>query len=437
MSEQKKNKKFTAADIEKYHKGLLSSQAMHELEKAALEDPFFADALEGYGSMSTNASADLAELHQKLEQRISGSRVVAISPTRNLFKWWSVAAAVVILGGIGFLTFKLSTSEKQNSIAELNKRKPDQAPAPVSTDSNKLTTIDSTSITKDGTAIDTVATVRSAKKPHVKSTAKRTDTSIYADSSRTSVGSEVAKESEHKIDSVSDKAGLETNVIAAPMAQKKAEARTAQPVGVLNDEQTRVQSQMNNFTGRVVDASNNAIPFANIIATRNNLETYADARGYFSLTAHDSVLNVSVRSVGFENGVTKLKDNAYNQVVLQDDKTAPDKVLAVRNSEVNKSRASTMQLEQPEPVDGWTNYSMYMANNINLPEDSKIGHDNAQVQVSFDVNEQGEPVNVKVDKSLCKKCDEEAMRLVKQGPKWRQKNKKAKRATVTVPFHAR
>jgi len=75
-----------------------------------------------------------------------------------------------------------------------------------------------------------------------------------------------------------------------------------------------------------------------------------------------------------------------------------------------------------------------MANNINVPEGFKSDHDNGQVQVSFDVNDNGEPVNVKVDKSLCKKCDEEAIRLVKQGPKWQQKNKKTKRAILTIPF---
>ena len=78
-----------------------------------------------------------------------------------------------------------------------------------------------------------------------------------------------------------------------------------------------------------------------------------------------------------------------------------------------------------------------MANNISVPDDLKTSHDNGQVQVSFDVNENGEPVNVKVDKSLCKKCDEEAVRLVKEGPKWRQKSKKAKRVAITIPFHTR
>src|SRR5213075_51852 len=240
MSEEKKNKIFTAADIEKYHKGLLSRKEMHELEKAALEDPFVADALEGYGSVSVNPTADLAELQRKLEQRASGSRVVAIAPTRNLFKWWRVAAAIVILGGIGFLTFKLSTSEKQNSIAELDKKKQDEAPAAVSTDSNKLTTVDSTSIAKNRNATETDTTVNSTKKRPARSAGEKADTSNYAGSSltsRTSAASAAAGDRVHTIDSLNERTDLETRAAEAPITLKKAEPRAAQRAGVVNDQQ--------------------------------------------------------------------------------------------------------------------------------------------------------------------------------------------------------
>ena len=39
--------KYTAADFERYHSGKMSAGEMHALEKAAMEDPFLADALEG------------------------------------------------------------------------------------------------------------------------------------------------------------------------------------------------------------------------------------------------------------------------------------------------------------------------------------------------------------------------------------------------------
>src|SRR5947207_3379207 len=157
MSEEKKYKNFTAADIERYHKGLLSPDEMHEVEKAALDDPFLADALEGYGGASTNAAADLSELEKKLQQRISGSKEISIAPIRNSFKWWKVAAAVVLVGGLGFLTFRLSTSTNNKSIATSDEKKSNPAGVAPVVDSTRSTTkkidIVSTKISADKAAV--------------------------------------------------------------------------------------------------------------------------------------------------------------------------------------------------------------------------------------------------------------------------------------------
>ena len=56
------------------------------------------------------------------------------------------------------------------------------------------------------------------------------------------------------------------------------------------------------------------------------------------------------------------------------------------------------------------------------------------MEVSFEVDAKGEPVNIRVEKSLCDKCDKEAIRLIKEGPKWKQ-NARNNRTTVTIPFN--
>ena len=108
MSEEKKHKIFTAADIEKYHKGLLSPREMNELEKAALDDPFLADALEGYAAGNVNIQADLSDLENKLKNRLEETKVISMESQGNRFQWWRVAVAVVLIGGLGVLTYELS-----------------------------------------------------------------------------------------------------------------------------------------------------------------------------------------------------------------------------------------------------------------------------------------------------------------------------------------
>jgi hypothetical protein len=70
MASDNNIKNFTAVDIEKYHKGLLSAKEMHDLEKAALDDPFLADALEGYAVAGVNAEADINELKKDLGKEL-------------------------------------------------------------------------------------------------------------------------------------------------------------------------------------------------------------------------------------------------------------------------------------------------------------------------------------------------------------------------------
>ena len=47
--------------------------------------------------------------------------------------------------------------------------------------------------------------------------------------------------------------------------------------------------------GRVTDADNNGIPFANVTNVQDN--NTVDAKGYFNLTYPDLVLNVQIRSL--------------------------------------------------------------------------------------------------------------------------------------------
>ena len=62
---------YTAADLERYHNGKMNAKERHALEKAALDDPFLSDALEGYSVTSGNAVSDIDLLNKRLDERIS------------------------------------------------------------------------------------------------------------------------------------------------------------------------------------------------------------------------------------------------------------------------------------------------------------------------------------------------------------------------------
>src|SRR6478672_8604492 len=96
----KENNKYTAAEIARYHAGKMSAQEMHAIEKAALQDPFLADALEGYTN-TPHFEKDLGEIRQRLAEKTNQKKVISIfSLARN--GWWRVAALVIIITGAGY-----------------------------------------------------------------------------------------------------------------------------------------------------------------------------------------------------------------------------------------------------------------------------------------------------------------------------------------------
>lgn len=437
MSEEKNIIRYTAADIEKYWKGKLSPAEMHVMEKAAMEDPFLADALEGYKNASL---ADLDSLKERLDKRV-GAVVPILNLKRKRFTWMKVAAAVIIIVGVGLLVQQLVFNDRnKDSIASLEKK--DKRPESVANNNQvKPDTINKEVPTQSGSVVN---------KPEQK-TSIYPNASSYVHSNPDTNGKtdrlvdeyktrEVAKtpeanpqafaSAEKKVEPVKDKADNEIvndNKISSSAAAPKAKASQAYYENGKLDE----AALNNKYNYRVVDAQNNPVPFANVMNTRDNVGTYTDIRGNFNLVSSDSVLNVQIRSLGYDAANYKLvPSNAQSgDLVLKEDER---KETIVQNKKVvtSLSRKDTAEIEEPEV--GWGNYNMYVANNIKIPENVRPKNTRSDVELSFDVDRTGVPINIKVTRSSqCKECDEEAIRLLKEGPKWKRKGKKSK-ATVSI-----
>src|SRR5687767_3545258 len=117
---------FTAADIEKYHKGQLSATEMHAMEKAAMDDPFLADALEGYAMAGLNAKTDLADLKNRLNERTSSAKLVPLKSSRN-FNLLRAAVILVFVAGAALLIYQFAFNKNKTEIALDNSTKKAEA----------------------------------------------------------------------------------------------------------------------------------------------------------------------------------------------------------------------------------------------------------------------------------------------------------------------
>ncbi len=462
-------KNFTALDIEKYHRGLLSPQQRHAMEKAALDDPFLADALEGYAVEGVNATADISELKKRLAEKVDGTRVIPVKKGGSgSFPWLRAAAAVVIIGGAALLAYQFVFTGKNENIAQAPVKKEETGAASTTTDTvaaadkvnnaaaeqnvvvaNKDIPGNNQTVTLNGgngRMTDTSNNAEiSAKKmqltnqPVATTDDKSTETAAIEKTKSQPAGI-AAKEKNEEAVAATPKKDADADGVADKIDQSKRN-ELAKNRAVTTDKKLQGitnRYQPNVFRGRVVDNNNNGIPFVNVTNVQDNVGTYTDARGYFNLTSPDSVLQVQTRALGFNSNNIELRNNIpSNQVVLEEDRALAAQILSTKRVNTERRTANpSFKLEgEPEPEDGWDNYDSYLANNLNIPLDFKTKQTapTGLVEVSFEVNRNGEPINFKVERSLCSKCDQEAIRLIKEGPKWKQKARK-KRTTVAIPF---
>lgn len=434
MAEEKNIINYTAADIEKYWKGKLSAEEMHAMEKAALDDPFLADAMEGYKNISS-ADSELDPLKERLNKR-----VVAAIPILNLkrkrFTWIRAAAAIIIIVGVGLLVQQLVFSNRnKNAIAILeNKDKSPESAA--TTEQIKPDTIIKDNLTQPGSVANKPEQKASSNTgSHVQSNTDTIKRALVSDD--VNKKKEVEKTPEASAQVVAEKKdeptkdNAEVVVVNDNKPNSSAPSARAKASQAYENDKSREAVLNNKYNYRVVDAQNNPVPFANVMNTRDNVGTYTDIKGNFNLVSSDSILNVQIRSLGYDAANYKLVPSTTQpgNLVLKEDERR-ETFLQNRKVVSSLSRRDSAEIEEPEV--GWGNYNTYIANNIQIPEKVRPKNTRNDVELSFDIDKNGQPTNIKVTRSSqCKECDEEAIRLLKEGPKWKRKGKKSK-GTVSI-----
>ncbi len=476
MIEENKHINYSAADIEKYRKGAMSPADMHAMEKAALEDPFLADAMEGYGvgNEENKVAQDdiqpaIAELRQRLAERVSEKEKTRVIK----FGWWKVAAVVLVIMGAGWLYNNYSSKNKEaNSNIVKNKDIKEEIPSTAKTDSITNLSASDTSVAMHDVA--SAGKKSPAAKVNVSSLYKVKDTnsdsaavaiSNAAPSAKNkTIAAEQEQDAPEKSSRRDERAAAkpgEDKAIAANTPKKDSPTaddvnkqadnksvagnieRRAEGISTMANKQPAANGKANNayvntFNGTIVDQSNRAIPNASIQIPNLNIATQTNKRGNFSFRAPDTALSVSIASEGFE---TQNLDLTYNNISRPNNLiTLKPRLLSVNDSTLNtgskekakkrsviKAKDISIKILDAEPVIGWNAYNEYLEKNKRVTEETKGIHGN--VIITFEVHSKWIGSFV-IQQSLNEDLDEEAIRLIKQGPAW--KLLKDKKATVSV-----
>ena len=83
-------------------------------------------------------------------------------------------------------------------------------------------------------------------------------------------------------------------------------------------------------------------------------------------------------------------------------------------------------------------FKQYLKESLRYPPEVAVEEVKGTVKVDFMVGADGTLSNFRIDKSLCAACDQEAIRLIREGPPWKPSTEEdvptEEKVTVKVKF---
>ena len=352
---------YTAADYSRYHRGEMSAAEMNKMEKAALQDSFIQDALDGYVHTKTGEQ-DIELLRKRLEAFEKKDEVAVAGGFKN---WWKIAAVFLIAATVSFLIYNASNNEVVPKLAD-------------------------------------------AKTEEVKTQ----DTSISNDIAQANPN--MKDNNEVKItDGVGEK-GEEIVVVASPKS-----TAIARNIGKNIVEIKAVEKIGKNFKvdGTIVTDEGLPITNATIIATNKEILATTDDKGKFEFESKKAELDATIINEGYQQRKQTLVANQSTTVVMKDQIQAAN---TPNNAAKQKAMAQAPMIASnvAQPSNGWEDYNSYLKQNTAVVYNEAGIKQSGTVILNFEIDKKGSPEKITLKKSNCEGCNLAAIQVLKDGPKW-------------------
>ena len=409
----KNNIKYTAADIQKYLEGKLSASEMHAMENAALNDEFLADAIEGIEVYKKNNSGDFNTDVKELKTIVENKRRNKYGPVL-----WKAASAIAIVATIIALLFNQQKNAKRSEVLATKNIEPKKEEQLKEEELTKPSII-LTDTVKEKVDLNTATISKPSSRPVREIPLPAT---VYF-------------EKEKAVDS--------SPAVVSPIQPKQApvEALQGRAAGVVISD--KINKRRDTFSGTVKDVKGDPVTGAVVSIKGTNQGTVTDEEGSFKITntGGDSSLDVLVNSIGFNDAEKKIFSNKNeNNIILDPASSAGlDEVVVTgydgrfrKKQSVPDDNIVAANNNNAKPINGWKDYKKYLEKNKRT--DSLWKNDKGKVTVSFQVDSDGVPYNFSIEKSLTPFYDQEAIRLIKEGPRWKLRNSKTAKLSINIDF---
>lgn len=413
-----------------YIRGLRKGKEAHRLEKESMQDPFLADAMDGYNQVEGNHEQRIEKLRMQVSAHSAKKKsTYAIT--------WSIAACLIIGFGISsyFLFLKKSMTDEVFIAEESVSTKlaePAAPPTPaipatptVPATPQKEIALATTKVKTDSTPISEI-TARQADKKDMIAEIQTTSQPQGAPVAAVPMMEEVSEETAALQEVV---ATIDTFESESDKKMKLAKVATILP-------------QNNMIKGRVTDGKGEPLIGASVTYKGTNIGTITNMNGEFSLVKKDDKKRLTAEYIGYDPVEIQVDTSRTMLIAMNENKQTLNEVVVVGYGAKKNKKSTTLgsdakvkeQTEKeitPQPVIGKRSYQKYLKEHLVRPTDEKCAQVKGKVVLTFLINKEGRPFYIKVKESLCESADKEAIRLIQEGPDWIYGNKLVE---VTVKF---
>jgi len=428
--EGKRNIPYSAEDIRNYLDGRLSDPEMQAMEKAALEDPFLADAIEGYEESRRHPvsfESNMADLQSRLSKRIG--REKRKTGMVMFITNWKIAASVLFLLGLTVFTYTFFVNKKPKELSVTNAKENKKETAPVLPDHKPVDSSASlngeTRTTQAGYDSANMVTYVTPSRIQKTKLSKKPQSVAEEENLR-------RKEDVTGPDATSPYALSDTLVInpraVAPVlnevqrapVSKKEESKIDENVSGLSGSKGKDMPE-NFIQGVVVDENGKPIPYVPVKIKGARRETFTDTSGFFKLYMKNpsQAALVFVPPSGYEPVSAELK---------------PDSNLVNRIQMLPSSNSlrETANSGNYSSISGWDALIRYINTNKKITSADSILK--GEEIISFIIHPGGKLTSFKIEKSISPAHDAEILRLIRTGPALKVRDSGKQRGRVIIFF---
>lgn len=429
MSFEQKNKNWLTPLL-RWISGEATRHDERSLDAMAKDDSFLADALDGYRSQADGHHAEsVTRLKAKLRTRTRKHRGAGFYVLR-------VAAIGAVLVAAWFVFRQFDQSETaQADMAERATQTQEQptaqiAPTPAQPEPEGLAeaagdSAESQPFSKKKSKTPDTETDQFAfseeKKPALKYAPAEPpapkvlteEKIVAADTSPVIAAADAVISQKKESPEVQVQAFEHAKAGQEKVAKRKSDDRAMPPAAALNAP-VQAPDQARMITGTITDESGQPLIGASVLAKGTAVGAITDFDGNYSINVPAGVQALQFSYTGFTTLEVNLGTENRLDAELSESGTALSEVVVTG---LGSSR--DRKIISPKPKGGFKKFEKYLRENMRRPDSTAATQVSGVVSVRFRILEHGKLTDFQTTSSLGQEFQDEAVRLLREGPEWR------------------